>query len=233
MSGKTVRKSTSLIVFESTVRAVCCVRVQSKPLSQALFSHLRGLAVLADRREDLALVLVGPVRGRRENPLHLLVAADLDDGRLVARRDHDRIVVRTVVDGVDMPPVAARSHARDVAERVGGFLLATRRKRGGVLPGRFLAKWNDSFRKYKPNKAGGSTGRPKSRKPRTRRCGASDASQGSGGGANAPTFCSGRVRQRKVLSASATDFTPATIFSGGTVTKEKRHVLTWSLGLFA
>ena len=53
---------------------------------------LERLAVLVDRREKLVLELLLPAFMRADDPLHLLVAADLDEGRLVAGGDDDRVV---------------------------------------------------------------------------------------------------------------------------------------------
>ena len=57
-----------------------------------------GPAVLADGREDLVLQTVAPAVRGGEDPLHLLVTADLDDGGLVAGGEDDRVVDGVVVD---------------------------------------------------------------------------------------------------------------------------------------
>ena len=79
---------------------------------------LDGLAVLVNRRENLVLELVAPAFGRAHDPLHLMVAADLDQGRLVAGRNDDRVVGRVIVDRIDVRPVAACAGTNNVAELI-------------------------------------------------------------------------------------------------------------------
>ena len=84
---------------------------------------LQGLALGIDRREQRFLPGRTPAARRPENPLHLLVAADLDDRGLVTRGNDDRIIGRVVVNGIDVRPVAAWAGAGKVAEVGRGFLL--------------------------------------------------------------------------------------------------------------
>lgn len=52
----------------------------------------------------------------RKVSISLFIAANFDDGRLVARANDNAVVARIVADGVNMRPVAARAGARDIAE---------------------------------------------------------------------------------------------------------------------
>ena len=92
------------------------------------------LTVLVDRRQERLREVALPAFGRAEDPLDLLVAADLDDGRLMAGGNDDGVVFRVIVDGVDVQPVAARARADDVAEVVqlfsGGEFLGGERLAG-------------------------------------------------------------------------------------------------------
>ena len=100
----------------------------------AVVFALQRLAVLINRREHLLGEIFLPARRGGEDPLDFLVAADLDDGGLMARRDDDGIIGRVIVDGVDVCPVAARTNAGDVAERIilvhGGELFSRKRLAG-------------------------------------------------------------------------------------------------------
>ena len=77
-----------------------------------------GLAVLINGRKHLLAQLSVPAVGRTQNPLHFLVAADLDHRGLVARGDDDGVVRLVVVDGIHMRPVAPGARAGNVAEGV-------------------------------------------------------------------------------------------------------------------
>ena len=80
---------------------------------------LNGLAVLVDGLKHLVSELRTPAFGRTHDPLHLLVAADLNERGLMTGADDDGVVGRVVVDGVDVRPVAACAGTDDVAEVVG------------------------------------------------------------------------------------------------------------------
>ena len=96
------------------------------PVEAPFASRVRagdGLALMVDGLENLACKFSLRAARGAEDPLHLLVAADLDDGGLVARRDDDRIIGRVVVDGIHVRPVAADAGARNVAVVVGFIQL--------------------------------------------------------------------------------------------------------------
>ena len=95
--------------------------LRPRPVEAAFALRVFALDLVAlgvNRRQDLFREALLPTFGRAQDPLHLLVASDLDDGRLVARRNDDRVVRRVVVDGVDAEPVAAHARPHDVAEVV-------------------------------------------------------------------------------------------------------------------
>ena len=77
---------------------------------------LDGVAVLVDGLKHLVSELRTPAFGRTHDPLHLLVAADLNERGLMTGADDDGVVGRVVVDGVNVRPVAAGACADDVAE---------------------------------------------------------------------------------------------------------------------
>ena len=104
-------------------RSVLRVGEVEVPFAFAHGRALDGLAVLVNRGEQLLLKTVLPARVRRENPFDFLVTADLHH-TLMACGDDDGIVARIVGNGVDVRPVAARTHTRDIAEvgvTEGGF----------------------------------------------------------------------------------------------------------------
>ena len=78
---------------------------------------LQRLAVLVNRREHALCEALLPADRRSEDPLHLMIAADLHDTLMACRQDN-RIIGRIVVNGVDVRPVASRARTRDVAELV-------------------------------------------------------------------------------------------------------------------
>ena len=79
---------------------------------------LELLAVGVNRSKELVGPGLLPAFRRSENPLHLLVSTDLDDGRLVTGRQNDRVIGRVVVNRVNVRPVAARTRANDIAEMI-------------------------------------------------------------------------------------------------------------------
>ena len=79
---------------------------------------LNGLAGGVDRLKHLVGPGLLPAFGRTHDPLHFLVATNLDNGRLVARTDNDRVVRRVIVNRVDVYPGATGAGTHDVAEMI-------------------------------------------------------------------------------------------------------------------
>ena len=81
-----------------------------------IFIAVEFLAVLINRGEKQIMVGLLPAGAAAQNPLHLVIAADLDDRALVTGRNDDGVVRRVIVDRVHVSPVAARASADDVAK---------------------------------------------------------------------------------------------------------------------
>ena len=79
---------------------------------------LDRLAVFINRLQNFFCPALLPAVRGAENPLHFLIAANLDGGGLVAGRNDDRVIRRIVIDGIDVGPVAACADTHNVTEVV-------------------------------------------------------------------------------------------------------------------
>ena len=76
------------------------------------------LALAVHRGQNLTQQVLVPARRGGENPIHLLVTADLHNSGLVTRGNNDGVVGRVIVNGVDVSPVAAGTSTGDITELI-------------------------------------------------------------------------------------------------------------------